>query len=215
MTDNLTKWPRLLVTGTPVTPEQADEILVRTANLYLLDVNDKAWTHTVYGVLGLAPGRYSNATMESIRAVTEELGVLPLVLLYTSRIGSSWIGGPHGWCDWDGTIGSSNYNIGKWPDRATVLSDWETIAAAFPYLDLTAQLLADEGETDAPVLGQWRVADGHATEETPGQRITPATELTEIDMFARLFSPGGERGVFEQRLAAAVDRVRAARSALR
>lgn len=215
MTEDLTKWARLLVTGSPVTVEQADEILIRTANLYLLDGNDKAWTHTVYGALGLAPGRYSNATIESIRAVTEELDVLPLTLLYTSRIASTWVGGPHGWCDWDGTVGCSNYNVGKWPDRETVLSDWESIAVAFPYLDLTAQLLADEGAGGAPVLGQWRVADGHASEETPGQRITPPTELTETDMFARLFGPGGERGVPEQRLTAAVERVRAARAALR
>ncbi|MGW6391146.1 hypothetical protein ACWFR1_11715 [Streptomyces sp. NPDC055103] len=213
MPEDLTKWPRLLVTGAPVTPEQADEILIRTANLYLLDGNDKAWTHTVYGALGLAPGRYSNATMDSIRAVTKELDVLPLTLLYTSRIASSWIGGPHGWCDWDGTIGCSNYNVGKWPDRETALSDWESIAVAFPYLDLTAQFLADEGA--GGVLGQWRVVNGHVTEETPGQLITPATEVTETDMFARLFGPGGERGVSEQRLTAAIDRVRAARAALR
>lgn len=44
---DLTKWPRLLVTGTPVTEEQANEILVRTANLWLLPGNDRDWTATV------------------------------------------------------------------------------------------------------------------------------------------------------------------------
>ncbi|MBT2453309.1 hypothetical protein [Streptomyces sp. ISL-86] len=215
MTEDLTKWPRLLVTGAPVTEEQADDILIRTANLYLLDGNDKAWTASVYHALGLEPGQYANATIDSIRAVTKELDVLPLTLLYTSRIASTWIGGPHGWCNWDGTIGSSNYNVGKWPDREAVLSDWDTIAVAFPYLELTAQLLADEGADAAPVLGQWRITGGRATEETPGQRITPPVELTEIDMFTRLFGTGGERGVTERRLTAAVERVRAARAALR
>ncbi|MFD3844762.1 hypothetical protein ACFWVB_02580 [Streptomyces microflavus] len=216
MTEDLTKWPRLLVTGAPVTPEQADDILIRTACLYLLDGNDKAWTHTVYAALGLAPGPYSNATSESIRAATAELDVLPLTLLYTSRIASTWIGGPHGWCNWDGTIGCSNYNLGKWPDRETVLADWDTIAVAFPHLDLTAQLLADEGEVDdAPVLGQWRVVNGHAAEETPGRRIAPKTDLDEADMFNRMFLPGGERGVSEQRLTEAVQRVRTARATLR
>lgn len=213
MEDDLTKWPRLLVAGSQVTPEQADEILIRTANLYLLDGNDKTWTATVYRAFGLTPGKFANATIESIRAVTEELDVLPLTLLYTSRIASSWIGGPHGWCDWDGRIGASTYNIGKWPDRETVLTEWETIAAAFPYLDFTAQLLADEG--DGPVLGQWRVQDGHAIEEKPGEPVTARTELTEGQLLARFLGPGGERGVTEDRLTAAIERVRAARAALR
>lgn len=212
MTSDLTKRARLLVTGTPVLPEQADEILIRTANLYLLDGNDKAWTHTVYAEFGLACAPYGNATIASIRAVTDELGVLPLTTLYTSRIASTWVGGPHGWCDWDGTIGSADYNLGKWPDRDTVISEWETIAAAFPYLDLTAQLLANEGQGD--VVGQWRVVNGHASEEPPGPRITNPVELSDAAIFGRLCA-GGERGVPVARLTKATERVRAAREALR
>ncbi|MFF4388540.1 hypothetical protein ACFY0G_17435 [Streptomyces sp. NPDC001552] len=211
--DDLSKWARLLVTGTPVTPEQADDILIRTANPYLLDGNDKAWTMEVYGALGLTPGRYGNATTESIREVTEELDLLQLSVLYTSRIASTWVGGPHGWCDWDGTIGSANYNLGRWPDRDTVLAEWELIATQFPYLDLTAQLVADEGT--GKVVGQWRVLDGHAAEEPTGPPITRLVELGEEDFFRRVLVPGGERGVSPQRLESAVERVRSARSALR
>ncbi|KPI33345.1 hypothetical protein OV450_1433 [Actinobacteria bacterium OV450] len=211
--DDLTKWPRLLVTGQPVTPEQADEILVRTANPYLLDVNDKEWTATVHAAFRLEPGRYGNATMDSILAVAEELGLLGLPTLYTSRIASSWIGGPHGWCDWDGTIGCANYNIGKWPDRETLLEEWQRIAAEFPYLDLTAQLLADEGT--GKVVGQWRVLNGQAAEESPGSPITHPVELDQDDMFARVLLPGGERGVSPQRLETAIERVRQARNPVR
>ncbi|MFI0934644.1 hypothetical protein ACH4RG_23340 [Streptomyces sp. NPDC021019] len=208
----LTKWPRLLVAGSPVTPEQADEILVRTANLYLLDGNDKEWTHLVYRALGLAPGRYANATTESIQAVTEELDVLPLTWLYTSRIASSWIGGPHGWCDWDGCIGASTYNIGKWPEHESVLADWSTIAEAFPFLDLTAQLLADEGE--GATVAQWRVREGRATEEQPGDLVATTEQLSPGAFLSRFFMPGGERGVTEERLTAAIERVRKARADL-
>ncbi|WTW95451.1 hypothetical protein OG216_19610 [Streptomycetaceae bacterium NBC_01309] len=211
MSDDLTKWPRLLVTGSSVTPQQTEEILIRTANLLLLDGNDKAWTQTVYGALRLAPAPNGNATTKSIRATAEDLGVLPLRLLYTSRIASTWIGGPHGWCNWDGTIGCANYNIGEWPARETVLRDWELIADAFPYLDLTAQLLADEGQDGAPVVAQWRVADGRVAEESPGPRITEPVELTEQDLLTRTLFRGGERGVPAAMLYAAVDRLRAAR----
>ncbi|WNI20349.1 hypothetical protein [Actinacidiphila sp. ITFR-21] len=212
MTDDLTKWPRLLVTGTPVTREQADEILIRTTNLYLLDVNDKAWVSVVYRAFGLAPGRYGNATIDSIRAVSAELDTVPLTLLYNSRVASSWIGGPHGWCNWNGQIGCSTYNLGKWPDRETVISEWQSIAVAFPFLDLTAQLLADEGQ--GPVLGQWRVVNGRATEEPIGLPVTPPVELDEWDVIGRVMFVGGEQGVPLARLTAAVQRVRAARAAL-
>ncbi|MFD6935280.1 hypothetical protein ACFWAP_03860 [Streptomyces goshikiensis] len=213
MTDDLTKWPRLLVTGIPVTPEQADDILIRTANLYLLDGNDKAWTAKVYGALGLTPGRYGTATIESIRGVAAELDLLQLTVLYNARIASTWIGGPHGWCDWDGTIGCASYNLGKWPDRDTVLAEWELIATQFPYLNLTAQLLADEGA--GKVVGQWRVLAGDAAEESPGLPITELVELGEEDFFRRVLIPGGERGVTTQRLETAIERVRASRTALR
>ncbi|MFF4292164.1 hypothetical protein ACFY0N_00740 [Streptomyces vinaceus] len=211
--DDLTKWPRLLVTGAPVTPEQADEILVRTTNPYLLDGNDKAWTMEVYGAFGLTPGRYGNATMDSILAVADELGLLGLPTLYTSRITSTWIGGPHGWCDWDGTIGCANYNIGKWPDRETILAEWTVIAEEFPYLVLTAQLLADEGQ--GPVVGQWRVLDGQAVEESPGLPITDPAEVEQEDIFRRVLLPGGERGVNPKRLETAIERVRKSRKAAR
>ncbi|MFE7928347.1 hypothetical protein ACFU6S_06335 [Streptomyces sp. NPDC057456] len=101
----LTKWPRLLVTGPAVTEEQANEILIRTANLWLLHSNDWEWTATVGEVLGIKPNSLGYGTPESIRAASEALRCLDLQWIYTSRIASSWIGGPHGWCNWDGSIG--------------------------------------------------------------------------------------------------------------
>jgi hypothetical protein len=210
MTEDLTKWPRLLVVGAPVTPEQAEDILIRTANLCLLAVNDQAWTAYVTQAFGLTPGPYGIATSDSFRAVSAELDMVPLTLLYTSRISSSWIGGPHGWCNWDGRIGATTYNLGRYPDRETVLAEWALIAAAFPFLDLTAQLLADEGT--GPVVGQWRVVNGRATEEPVGLPIGEPTDVSEADVLARLFV-GGERGVDPGRLVAAIRRVRAARTA--
>ncbi|QPL14111.1 hypothetical protein QEH48_gp082 [Streptomyces phage TurkishDelight] len=205
----LTKWPRLLVTGQPITPEQADEVLIRTANPWLLQVNDRDWNATVARVFNLDVADYGHATMESTRAAVERYGLLELSLIYTSRISSSWIGGPHGWCDWDGRIGSSNYNIGKWPEADHVTAEWELIARTFPYLDLTAQLVTNEGA--GQVAAEWRVKNGTAEPCTPGAQITELTELSEADVIGRLFL-GGERGVPEDRLRDAAARVLASRT---
>jgi hypothetical protein len=205
----LTKWPRLIVTGQPVTEDQANEILIRTANLWLLHCNDRAWTADVGDVLGTEPGNYGMWTPESIRRVAEELRCLDLKWLYTSRIASSWIGGPHGWCDWDGAIGATTYNIGKHPDAEDVTAEWQTIAAAFPYLDLRAQLITDEGT--GHLAAEWTVSAGRAVhrEPDPGDPlIAELKELGEMDVLGRMFM-GGERGVPLPRLRAAVAQVRA------
>jgi uncharacterized protein YeaC (DUF1315 family) len=203
----LTKWPRLLVTGQPITEHQADEVLIRTMNPWLLQVNDRDWHAAVAAVLGLELNQHGYADPDSIRAAIRRYGVLNLQYLYTSRIASSWIGGPHGWCNWDGRIGCSNYNIGKWPDEETVTAEWEAIAAAFPFLHLTAQLITDEGA--GHLVAEWRVAGGHAELRDPGTQITDLTELGAGDLLGRLFV-GGERGVDTTRLTRAAARVRTA-----
>ncbi len=206
----LTKWPRLLVTGQTVTEEQANEILIRTSNLWLLHTNDREWTTTVGDVLGVENGRLGFWTPESIRAAAEGLRCLGLQWLYTSRIASSWIGGPHGWCDWDGTIGCATYNIGKHPDVESVTEEWQAIAAAFPFLDLRAQLVTDEGA--GHLAAEWTVSAGRALyrEPEPGDDlVTELRELGQMDFLDRLFI-GGERGVPLPRLRAAVEQVRAA-----
>ncbi|PWI16039.1 hypothetical protein DI272_19095 [Streptomyces sp. Act143] len=203
----LTKWPRLLVTGQPVTEEQANDILIRTANLWLMHTNDREWTAIVGEVLGMENGPHGFWTPDSTKAAVERLRCLDLEWLYTSRIASSWIGGPHGWCNWDGTIGSTNYNIGKWPDVESVTEEWQQIAAAFPYLDLRAQLVTDEGSGE--LAAEWTVAAGRAThrEPAPGEPlITEPNNLDEFDFLHRLFV-GGERGVPLPRLRAAVAQV--------
>ena len=200
----LTKWPRLLVVGGPITEEQADEVLIRTANPWLLQVNDRGWSAIVAACFHLDVAEYGHATAESTRAAIERYGLLELGLLYTSRISSTWIGGPHGWCDWSGRIGCSTYNIGKWPDADHVTAEWELIARTFPYLDLTAQLITDEGA--GHMAAEWRIKGGTAERRTPGAQITKPTELGEVDLLSRLLS-GGERGVGTDRLRAALARV--------
>lgn len=75
----------------------------------------------------------------------ERYGIITgLQYLRNNNVLSCWIGGPHGWCSWEGTIGCSNYNIGKWPTGEEVLGEWKLIAATFPTLDLRCQLMSGE-----------------------------------------------------------------------
>lgn len=227
---DLTKWPRLLVLGTPVTQEQANEILIRTCVPAYLRSNDRQWDEIVGRIMGFnlrddwprdpALASDSEKRIAWFRelwaardARAEELGIFGGEYLHTSRISSNWIGGPHGWCDWEGNIFTDSYNIGKWPSTGAVTEEWEQIAREFPFLDLTAQLITDEGEGE--LAGQWRVKGGAVTyDPEPTQRITPRPgEQEEEDrlkwnMVAILSSAlGRERGVSPERLTEAVSQV--------
>ncbi|MER7361877.1 hypothetical protein [Nonomuraea wenchangensis] len=216
MTD-LTKWPRLLVTGEPVTREQANEILIRTDGLDPC-INDQAWERTIkalaaefgrppafdYGRLNGNPDAWREhyAADEAWRA---SMGILDLHYLGNARIASSWLGGPHGWCDWDGRIGCSNYNIGKWPTTEEVTEEWQAIAAAFPYLTLHAQLVTDEGEGE--VAATWAVQGGKAALVEPIERIAEVHDDVAGMAFGLMFNAHRERGVSVARLREALAQV--------
>lgn len=205
----LTKWPQLQVVGEQVTRAQANEILLRTNQWeYTLSTNDRAWAYDIIDVLELTRSNDRNsfipATMHSLDDLNQRLGVLDLSYLSNQRISSAWIGGPHGWCDWDGTIYTASYNIGKWPTVEDVTEDWYTIAEAFPYLNLRAQLLPDEGEQ--PPAVEWTVKNGSVkTNFEPSTQLAvpgdwTANERTLLGMVRGLRSPGRERGVSLDRL---------------
>lgn len=207
---DLTKWPLLLVEGDPVTLEQANEIILRTTEWHYISGNDPSWERQVRAVLNIPSddipcGLDTDARMavwkehrEAVDTLRERLGGIDLEYLSNSRIASSWIGGPHGWCDWYGHIGCGNYNIGKWPDVETVHDEWQRIAAAFPYLRLRAQLRPDEGERE-PVV-EWNLRDGEATLGNPGPTITDRPLDMSKAVHDIMFSQGRERRVSIERL---------------
>jgi len=214
---DLTKWPRLIVVGQKVTEEQANEILIRTNAWQWIGGNDPAWEAQVREITQAPSEDWYGEGPEKVRAgwarqqeFYKSLRMIELEYLNNSRIYSSWIGGPHGWCDWDGTIGCSNYNIGKWPDVDQVRDEWKLIAAAFPFLCLTAQLVPNEGESPEAVV-TFTVANGgvHVSEKR-SEIIRPVIEMDVPEILRTVFSPGGERGVSPARLAAAVAQVRGA-----
>jgi len=122
----------------------------------------------------------------------ETYKVLDLYYLTNERIMSCWIGGPNGWCDWDGTIGCNNKNIGKWPDVEAVAAEWGLIAEAFPFLNLRCQLFDGETcEEDAKPILLFTVANGRVVVE---DSVKPIGSFVESD-FRGFFFKGAERGI--------------------
>lgn len=203
----LTKWPRLLVAGASVTEDQASEILVRTDS-WFLSSNSHDWERTVYAAAGIEITEHGWPAEDSLREFCARMGVLRLSYLTNSQIVSAWVGGAHGWCHWDGRIGCANYNLGKWPTTEEITDDWIAIAAAFPYLDLTAQLVTNEGA--GRLVGEWRLQDGEVHYEPfPPEQIRPLDDslLTSAGI-ARLMRVDLEPGVTLGRLEEALQLVR-------
>lgn len=233
-----TKWPRLLVVGKPVTREQANEIIVRTTRLYYIGTNDSEWECLVQEAFGLRPelelthADYRDDVTHEQRLAkinvrerhVEErqvaLGTLDLHYLGCGeRVASCYVDGPHGWCDWDGRVGTATYNVGKWPTAEEIDSDLRALAEAFPFLRMTVQLLSERYYEDipnndgygsyvhdetAPVT--WTVADGEVTYVIePLPPVVAPVEFT-VD-FTRWSDLHRERGTSIERLREAVAQV--------
>lgn len=163
----LPKWPALLVKGKDVTKKQAAEIIIRTDRSipnFEYAGNDRDHAKNLSALFGIPeefddgvkyPQEPTKAQKEkrteemrtrwaSMERLEEKIGKLNLEYLQNSWIVSSYIGGPHGWCDWDGNVGNCATNIGKWPSVEAVTKDWTLIAEAFPFLDLECQLCNHE-----------------------------------------------------------------------
>jgi hypothetical protein len=163
---NLPKWPALVVVGDPVTKEQAQEICVRTDS-WGLSTNDYDFIREVGEAFGLRVGEW-NLNWDDMDKWRNRLDVLDLAYLHNQQIVSAWVGGPHGWCDWNGVIGCRNYNIGKWPCVEDVFQDWTQIAKAFPFLRLTSQLYDGEsGEDGIKPVVEFVMANGRVTVQSP------------------------------------------------
>jgi len=212
-----TKWPRLLVLGEPVAPERAEEIILRTTNWeYLLTygLNDRAWQTLVTGVMQSYVGLPSPLRLEEgeerYRSWARRAGVLDLTYLGNERVGSAFLGGPHGWIDWDGKIQTFDYNIGKWPWDAEITAEWRMIAYAFPDLRLRAQLVEDEGA--GRPSAEWLIERGRIVlyDPEPARLIAQPQDLDVERMVTSLLSPspGRERGIMIERLTDALVRWR-------
>lgn len=226
---DLPKWPALLVVGKPVSREQAMEIIIRTDDLYFSS-NDRKFdkqlnecfydveiVDELYGGCNRAIAKKLNVEENNYSEIYQyqenkqsEVASLNLSYLGNSQIVSSWIGGPHGWCDWNGNIGTRNYNIGKWPSVEEVYNDWVQIAEAFPFLELTSQLLnceAGDDDTINQAVIEFRIKNGEVEMVNPTELISIA-EFGDADMYKRFSDPYAERGCTIEKFREAVSYVR-------
>jgi hypothetical protein len=228
----LPKWPGCDVDGDSVTSEQAMEILVRTQSRYF-STNDKEFAKTVEKIFYSAIPKpewgeewwqddydyYSKITEEEEeqkrrKKLVEkfkqksnyhmEIGTLDLEYLHNERVCSCYIGGPNGWCDWDGKIHQRGKNVGKWPTATEIYNEWELIAAAFPFLRLTCRLLTHEAgcsEGNPGIAVVYEVANGEvkarlATENEINFITSDDHSKSMMNLFVSGFSnPSRERGV--------------------
>jgi hypothetical protein len=225
----LPKWPAIVVVGKPVTKAQAAEILIRTDTLnfstndrefrqqlesYFYDVKFEDPYEDVYDAvvrkLGLEKENFREK-WEYVDKIEREVGQIPLEYLTNSQIVSAYIGGPHGWCNWEGMIGCKGHNIGKWPNVETVYDEWKRIAKEFPFLELRCQLMgheagySEDGE-DHPVV-EYVVKGGKVRMVEPKAPLA-TTHGVDEDTFANLFTPGRERGCTFEQFKRAVEQVR-------
>lgn len=145
---NLPKWPRIVVSGTNITHKQATEIIFRTADLEFI-CNDHVWRRKLHNELntlvdkdesGVIADTWFFVDYDKLAKVEKELGILNIKYLRNCQIATSYIGGPYGWCSWDGVIGCDGYNIGKWPSVKSIYKEWVLIAKTWPFLNLKCQL---------------------------------------------------------------------------
>ena len=206
---DLPKWPAMTVLGKDITEDEAAEVLIRT-NGWFYGSNDHGWEETAHRLFGspmtIREGsQYPALDYEAVKKAMEAHRCINLGYLHNSRIMSSWVGGPHGWCNWNGTIRTTNYNIGKWPSHTEVLREWKEIAAAFPFLDLRCQLWAKEtGEEGNEPLVEYRVLKGKVTSRVPRTRLLAPTFNADED-FAAVLGRRNERGCDEATLRRAIE----------
>lgn len=188
----LPKWPMMATTGKRVTEDQAAEIIVRCCGH--LFSNDKAWLRQLAEHAGV---REFNSYGEP-EAFDWLRDYRPLALQYLcldNRVAAAYVGGPHGWINWDGRVGESGHNIGKWPSVEEVQEEWRTIAEAFPFLDLRCQLFSGEScEDGIEPLVEFVVKDGRVRAQEPREPMTAYPVDISFQVERLLTTPNAERG---------------------
>lgn len=199
---DLPKWPGILVSGKKVTEEEAQNILIRTFGCWGMPPNDKHYAKRIQTIVGLQHKDPDGWYPDNLEEWSQKYKILSLSYLHTDRIWSAYIGGPYGWCNWNGEIKASSFNIGKWPTVEAVYEDWKIIAQEFPYLDLRCQLLDGEttehSERDLKPLVEFVVKNAQVDLVEPKNLLMTPSPLSNHDMLSRLTSATGEQGLSEQ-----------------
>lgn len=187
----LPRWVAFVVSGDPVTTNQAAEIIIRTDSFRYGSLQSK-YVRSLYYSVG-----HSLKSIKDPFKITEEINKmrgsvksLPLSFLNTDRISSSFVGGVTSWCDWVGKISSKGTNLGKHPDLISIFIELKTIAKAFPFLSMSVQVFNKEScyamDSDFVPLVEYRVHGGKVKSFKPAE---PLFQPIDIDNVHRSFHP--------------------------
>lgn len=212
----LPKWPQMIVTGKPVTVEQAKEIIFRT-DRFMTDASEysggnardfNAAYRTKAGLDLLMEERtypeghkYMSTDWEKQERLYEKAGFISTGYVHNDWASCAFIFGPHGWCHPNGTIAFAD-NVGKWPSIEEVYQDWAAIAHAFPFLDINVTLMSGEScEDDTEPVINFRVLDGEVTVREPDLSVHEGGRPAERDIeeaIKWIGMSGGELGLPRQ-----------------
>ena len=150
----LPKWPNLIITGEPVTEEQAKDIIFRTDS-FLTDPseysggNARQFNENYRRACGFkikeSGNIYQDMRRESEIAgyVRSKIGFVDLKYIVSDYASSCYVYGPYGFCSPEGEIYFRD-NVGKWPSVEEIYEEFKMLAKAFPYLDMQGSLYDGE-----------------------------------------------------------------------
>lgn len=172
----LPKWPQMVVRGTPVTVEQAKEIIRRTDHSFTsyLSGNDHDTNRAIAKKIGMPEGAFYdpitfrlNCDWSALEAFRIAWGAILTEYVTNDWVACTFVGGPHGWCHPDGTIFYRD-NVGTHPSVDDLAGDWATILSEFPFLDLTATMMSGEScEEEAEPVCAITVREGRVVVGPP------------------------------------------------
>lgn len=140
----LPKWPQMIVRGKAVTVEQAKEIILCTDDTL---TSGYGWSYnnsTFFVKFRVSAGfKESGDDWSLSEHIKSRIGCIETAYISNDYAISSFIGGPHGWCNPNGTIHFTD-NVGKWPSVKELYDDWVIIAERFPFLHLDATMYSGE-----------------------------------------------------------------------
>lgn len=180
----LPKWPMITVVSMmsrKLTFEEAADILIRTDKLNF-STNNKSDYLDKCKIVGLCDVNVNFGSRQLVDAYEKndarrtQLRVIDLEYVNNDQISTNSILGLHGWLNWDGEIGCTGFNIGKWPSVDEVLNEWSRIAIEWPFLSLRCQLFNDES-SEQQVFGfrplvEFCIHDGVAIAYRPFETLT-------------------------------------------
>jgi hypothetical protein len=177
----LPSWVGLLVIGKTLNKKQTYQVITQTDNFQF---EDTPYYKTIYNREYHKTQIFSYENyLEQKKYLKDKFNKLDLNFLNNERFISSFIYGEHGWLNWNGQIKTNYYNIGKNPQSKEIYNEWLLIAQAFPFLNLTCQILDDEISVKyaKPIL-QFEINNGNIDIIKPTKKIISIASNKEIDL---------------------------------